>query len=666
MISSLLIIGREESYGKQMALKSQRLNTDQEESQIEDEFVMSSLAHYVLRCYEEAKTAKSDVTERLLRCERQRRGEYDPDKLAGIRDTGGSDIFMMLTDIKCRASESWIKDVMFSSGEKSWSLTPTKEPEIPSFFDEEIVNTVVSEAENVQQAGQQINPKAVEIRMDEIYAEVQEKINQHAKDSALAMEKRMMDKMQQAGYQTMLSEVIYDFVTFPCAIIKAPIIRKKKFLTWAQNSFDPKVADEIIEDFERVSPYDIFPSPNAVTPQDGYIIQRHHFTRKDLENLIGLPSFNEKAIQDVLMRYGTQGLTELTQSDTERNLLEGRRNTLVGTELIEGIEFWGSVSGIMLKEYGMTDVEDYKEYEVNVWFVGSDVIKCALNTDPLQRRPYSKCSFEQIPSAFWGLALPEIMRDIQVMCNASARALANNMALASAPQVEVSVDRLPEGEDLTKMYPWKIWQTTSDRTGGGQPAIKFYQPNMNAETLLNVYQYFQKIADEVTGVPNYIYGSSAVSGAGRTASGLSMLMENASKGIKQAILNIDQAVGEVLQRLYDHIMIYDDDPTIKGDMKIVASGIIKTLLKESVQQRRNEFLQLTSNPVDLQIMGQAGRAELLRETAKVLNMDIDKLIPDPEELKAQQQLAQLMQQQQQAQPQQQQVQQIPPQGDQPQ
>ena len=143
-----------------------------------------------------------------------------------------------------------------------------------------------------------------------------------------------------------------------------------------------------------------------------------------------------------------------------------------------------------------------------------------------------------------------------------------------------------------------------------------------------------------------------------------MLMENASKGIKQAILNIDSAVGEVLQRLYDHIMIYDDDPTIKGDMKIVASGIIKTLLKESVQQRRNEFLQLTSNPVDLQIMGQAGRAELLRETAKVLNMDIDKLIPDPEELKAQQQLAQLMQQQQQAQPQQQQVQQMPPQGDQ--
>ncbi len=662
MISSLLIIGREESYGKQMALNSQRLNSIQEESPIEDEIVISSLAHYVLRCYEEAKTAKSDITERLLRCERQRRGEYDPDKLAGIRDTGGSDIFMMLTDIKCRASESWIKDVMFSSGEKSWSLTPTVEPEVPVYYEQEIVDTVVSEAENVQMAGQQINPKAVEIRLDEIYTEVQEKIKAQAKESALAMEKRMMDKMQQSGYQNMLSEVIYDFVTFPCAIIKAPIIRKKKFLKWS-DSFDPEVSEEIIEDFERVSPYDIFPSPNAVTPQDGYIIQRHQFTRKDLELLIDMPSFNKEVIQQVLMQYGNTGLREMIQSDSERSLLEGRNNTLIGTELIEGIEFWGNVSGHMLKEYGMTDVEDYKEYEVNVWIVGSEVIKCAMNTDPLHRRPYSKCSFEQIPNAFWGVGLPEIMRDVQVMCNGSARALANNMALASAPQVDVSVDRLPEGEDLTKMYPWKIWQTTSDRTGGGQPAIKFYQPNMNAETLLNVYQYFQKIADEVTGVPNYIYGSSAVSGAGRTASGLSMLMENASKGIKQAILNIDQAVGDVLQRLYDHIMIYDDDPTIKGDCKIVASGIIKTLLKESVQQRRNEFLQLTSNPVDLQIMGQTGRAELLREIAKVLNMDVDKLVPDPETIKAQEQMQQLMAMQQQQPQQAPQQPQQPPQGE---
>jgi len=475
----------------------------------------------------------------------------------------------------------------------------------------------------------------------------------------MKMERRILDKMQDAKFDSTLSEIIYDFVTFPAAFIKGPMIRTKKVMKWGA-SWQPKVEEVIVEDFERVSPYDIFPSPNANTCQDGYLIHRHQMTRADIESLRSTPSFDQKAIDEVLRLYGRSGLRELVQSDTERNLLEGRNNTLIGTELIESVEFWGSVSGYMLKEWGMTDVEDYREYEVNVWMVGSYVIKCVKNPDPLDRRPYSKASWETIPGAFWGLALPEMMTDIQTVCNAAARALANNMGIASGPQVEVSVDRLPDGEDLTKIYPWKIWQTTSDRTGGGKPAVRFYQPNMNADALLAVYQYFQRIADEVTGVPNYIYGSGQASGAGRTASGLSMLMENAAKGIKQAILSLDAATTDVIHRLYDHLMIYDDDNSIKGDMQIIPAGVVGTLLKESVQQRRNEFLQLTSNPVDIQIMGPSGRAMLLREAAKALNMDIDKIIPDPEKvMEAQKMLSEMAAQQQ---PEPAQPEQLPPQG----
>lgn len=642
-----------------MALKSVKLQKAQEDSVILEEPVVLSLSAYVRRCYEEAKTAKSDVTERLLRAERQRRGVYDPDKLAMIRDTGGSDIFMMLTDIKCRAAESWIKDVMLSTGEKSWSLKPTAEPEVPDVLRNEIIEAVTIEADQVQSAGIGVNPQSIEKRMEEIHAEVKKRLMEHAKDASMKMERRILDKMQDAKFDSTLSEIIYDFVTFPAAFIKGPMIRTKKVMKWGA-SWQPKVEEVIVEDFERVSPYDIFPSPNANTCQDGYLIQRHQMTRADIESLRSTPSFDQKAIDEVLRLYGRSGLRELVQSDTERNLLEGRNNTLIGTELIESVEFWGSVSGYMLKEWGMTDVEDYREYEVNVWMVGSYVIKCVKNPDPLDRRPYSKASWETIPGAFWGLALPEMMTDIQTVCNAAARALANNMGIASGPQVEVSVDRLPDGEDLTKIYPWKIWQTTSDRTGGGQPAVRFYQPNMNADALLAVYQYFQRIADEVTGVPNYIYGSGQASGAGRTASGLSMLMENAAKGIKQAILSLDAATTDVIHRLYDHLMIYDDDNSIKGDMQIIPAGVVGTLLKESVQQRRNEFLQLTSNPVDIQIMGPSGRAMLLREAAKALNMDIDKIIPDPEKvMEAQKMLSEMAAQQQ---PEPAQPEQLPPQG----
>lgn len=620
-----------------MAMQSLKLRAAVEKTVVPESIVVE-LSSYIEKCYEEAKSAKdSEITDRLLKCERQRRGEYDPDKRAMINETGGSDIYMMLTDIKCRAAESWIKDVMMSAGTKSWTLTPTPDPSLPKDVQAGIVETVVMEADAVQQQGMPVDPRTIEVRLQELHEQVLNKTAEKAKTAAQKMEQRMDDKLTEAGWEDEQSDLINDFVTYPTAILCGPLIKRRKTMKWGPN-WTPIVTEEIYQSFERVSPYDVFPSPGAVTCQDGYFIRKRRLKRKDLANMIGTPGYSDNAIRAAIEDFGNTGLREPSQSDSERDRLQGRSQTMSRSEDIDGIEFWGSVTGRMLIEWGMQkDINPDEEYEVNCWKFGRHVIKAVLNPDPLGRRPYSKASWEPIPGAFWGRALAEIMRDTQTMCNTAARSLANNMSIASGPQVEVSIDRLPDGESLTRMYPWKIWQTTSDRTGGGQRAINFFQPDMNAQVLLGVMQHFQKVADEVTGVPNYVYGSSNVSGAGRTASGLSMLMENAAKGIKQAILTLDRAISEMLTRLYDHLMIYDDDKSIKGDMQIVASGIVGTLMKETQMQRRNEFMQMTANPFDMQIIGPAGRAHLLREAAKGLNIDVDKVVPKPEEIMAAQQ-----------------------------
>jgi hypothetical protein len=172
-------------------------------------------------------------------------------------------------------------------------------------------------------------------------------------------------------------------------------------------------------------------------------------------------------------------------------------------------------------------------------------------------------------------------------------------------------------------------------------------PDMKAAELMGVYNQFAKQADEVTGIPNYIYGGGAGgSGAGRTASGLSMLMDNAAKGIKAAILSIDHVVSMVVSRFYVHNMMYNPDPYIKGDFRVISTGAMGLVHKEQIQVRRNEFLAATANPVDLQIVGPQGRAYLLRELAKGLQMDTDKLVPSQEVLKFRQgQIEQAMQSQ---------------------
>lgn len=624
-------------------VQTQQQQAPQPEKMVEG-LAMTNLTSYVRQCYSEAQSAKTPITARLLKCERQRRGVYDPDKAAQIQATGGSDIFMMLTDIKCRAAESWIKDVLMNTADKPWSLRPTPIPDLPPEVKEGIIEQVVQEAMMAQQqSGMGIHAEAVDARMDELYKEVNAALDKRAKEAACNMERKIADILAEAKFDDIYGEVINDFVTFPSCILKGPVVRKQKGLKWGQN-YVPEVTNEIGRGFYRISPFDIFPAPAATGQNDEYICERIRLNRKTLQDMIGQPGNNDDQIKQVLDLYGRNGLKNWRDGDGETDRLHGKDSFSVSRGLIEGVEFWGSVSGQMLAEWGMKGLDPYRDYEANVWVVGPYTIRAVLNSDPLGRRPYEVMSFVKIPGAFWGSALPELMSDVQAMCNAAARSLANNMSIASGPQVEIDVSRLPTGASVTGMHPWKIWQTTSNSGNGNTPAIRFFQPEMNADALLNIYMYFQKIADEVTGVPNYLYGSSQASGAGRTASGLSMLMENAAKGIKHAILSLDKGVASMLRRLFEHLMIYDPDQNIKGDMQIVPSGVVATIIKDNVQLRRQEFLQATSNPIDAQILGIEGRAELLRQLAKGLDMDVNDIVPSAEKLKQAQMMAMAQQQ----------------------
>ena len=167
------------------------------------------------------------------------------------------------------------------------------------------------------------------------------------------------------------------------------------------------------------------------------------------------------------------------------------------------------------------------------------------------------------------------------MCNAAARSLANNMGISSGPQVGVNISRLPAGEDITQMYPWKIWQFKQSEYGDSSQPMTFFQPNSNAQELMSVFTKFMELADEVSGIPRYMTGQH-VPGAGRTSSGLSMLMSNAGKSIKQVIGNVDHdVISPMVQRQYQRNLRYSDDPDLIGDVQIVARGAMSLVVKEA-------------------------------------------------------------------------------------
>lgn len=609
---------------------------------------MQGLAKYVMECWEAARDAKHAVLPRLQRAQRARIGEYDAAKLAQINEFGGSTEYARITANKCRVVEAWLRDVFMGQTEKPWTLNPTPKPDFPPETENTIRTQVSREVAAIYaQTGQIPDPTTVRATMAELMEAVEQRLRDEARKATQRMERKMEDQLVQGGFVVALGDLLADLVTYPAAILKGPVLRKAKQLTWknAEGGMAPLVEDVIVPEFERVDPFRAYPSPGSTTPQDGYFIEHMTYSEQTLYELIGAPGFNEDAIRAVLREYENGGSGEWLGflNEREDEIPDAAPRQLRRKVFnIDCLEFHGPVKGADLIEWGLDeDVDDPDaSYEACVWLIGNWVIKAQLNYDPLGLRPFYKTSYEELPGEFWGFGIPDVLDDMQGIANAAVRSLVNNMAMASGPQVAVNVDRLPPGEDISNIHPWKVWQVQDSQFGSNAPAIDFFQPNTNVNDLLMVLEKAYQMADDFSLVPRYMSGSDKVAGAGRTASGLSMLMDAANKGLKGVVANIDlRIIKPLLEKLYAHNMMYEQDATLKGDAQVVARGAVSLMQLESLQLRRNEFLQVTANPIDSQIVGLPGRAEILREVAKGLELDVSKIVPPREQIMQAQMMA---------------------------
>jgi hypothetical protein len=616
--------------------------------------VIQGLAAHARKRWDSARDAKRTIEERMLQCLRQRNGEYDPDKLADIKRQGGSEIYIQLTSVKCRAATSWLRDTLLGTGtDKPWSLEATPEPTLPPEIIQELMASMQQQLQTMMEQGL-ATPDPTQLR--EIAAQMKDaamrRLREEANDRVDRMELKMEDQLIEGNWTDALNSFLDDIVTFPYAVLKGPVKRKRKTMSWQNGQLIP--TEEIRNEWERVDPFMLYWAPWASDIQDGFVIERHRMTREDLQALMGVPGYNDDAIRSVLNNFDLGNLNEWLWTDSAQATAEGKdtTQTIFTTDLIDALQMWDSVKGSDLLSWGLSKKEipdPDMSYPCEVWLVGSTVIRAVLNYDPLGRKPYYVTSYEKVPGSVAGKGVADLCRDSQNMVNAAARSLANNMGISSGPQVGVNVSRLPPGEDITEMYPWKIWQFQSSEFNDGSQPLTFFQPNSNANELMAVFEKFSARADEDTMIPRYMTGESSP-GAGRTSSGLSMLISNAGKGIKQVISNIDRAViVPSIERLYQDNLRYSKDPDLIGDVKAVAKGATSLVVKEAEAVRRNEFLTLVLNsPVAQQIVGMDGAAELLREQARNLSGNVNRIVPDRPTLTAmqtlQQQNAQLQEQ----------------------
>lgn len=616
--------------------------------ELQGQLLESALAGHVRLCWSRNKLSKWIIDRNLLADLRSRRGVYSPDEAALMQSAAGGGIniiYAPLTETKCRAASAWIREIVLPVGEQPWGIDPSPLPDLPFELKNAVVTKALAQAKQamtqVQQAGAGVMSAGdfrdlVLMIGDKLKDDAAKTLEKMAKQRAQRMEKVIGDRLEDGGYAQAMDGFVEDFVTFPAAILKGPIYSRRKELQW-EDGWKPKVVDKPIQTWARVSPFDAYPAAAATTPQQGDFIERMRFRRDELYANKGLPGWKDDQIDGALRDYSNGHLEAWLWTESERQRLEQETTFmwLAPPGVIDALNYWGSVPGWKLMSWGLEGLEETKDYECNVVICGAYVLFATINPNLMGTRPYRKACYDEIPGAFWGRSIPNLMRTPQQMCNSTLCRLADNLSIASGPQVWVHADRFADGEQSMEMFPWKLWQLKSDPTQGVNPGIGFFQPDDRSGPLMAVYEKFSLEADDATGIPRYTYGNETSGGSADTLGGLSMLMNNAAKGLRRAISNIDlNVIAPTINDTFIHEMLYNPDESIKGDCIVVPRGAAAILIRESAQQRRLQFLTLTANPIDAPIIGPKHRAALLRETAAAMDLPADDVVPTDDEIDA--------------------------------
>ena len=631
------------------------------------EIVVSEIARYIKLRFQDAERHKTQfITPRLLDCQRRVQGKYSEDKLAQIQAAGGCDTYFNNTETKKSSLAAWIQDTIAPVQDKPWALEPTPIPDIPESRHSNVVDTVRHE---FLKTGAEPTPDAVFELTNRIREDMLKQMLDEARERIEGMERKIEDQLAEGDFNAVVDDFIDDLCAYPTAFIKGPEVQVRKQLGWSEDGKQVVIKDEILLVSSAPSPFDVYPAPNARDIQEGDLCILSNYDVMALMAMKTQPGWNAAAIDEVLKEIGSSS-TDITDvflfGQSERARAENRDPMINGglaSTTLRALDFWGAVPNKALRDWGMTDIQgqDWEFAQINGLMIGRHVVYCIKNPDPLGTKPISATSFKKVKGSVWGQALPEVMADCQDPYCACLRNLVDNLAFCAGPMLAVDVDALPADYVVTVVEARQVLQYNGSKlpqTGSRKP-YEFFQPNANADTLLEVADYFDTKADDRTQIPKYVHGNENVGGAGQTASGMSMLMTAAAKGVKRVLGNIDRDIfGTLIRRYYVWNMLHDEDLSIKGDAKIVPRGVMAMLIREQTQLRRQEFLDKTANDTDMSIIGIEGRATLLRKVAEGLDMPVDKIVPPPEVLK--QKLLQ-MQQEAAAQAAEAAVQQAPPQ-----
>ena len=608
---------------------------------VQEDVGVSSIIPFIQERYQKAEDYRYQDEERWIRAYRNYRGLYGPD--VQFTEAEKSRVFVKVTKTKTLAAYGQIVDVLFANNRFPLSIDPTELPEgvvADVHFDPQEPEQLREQQPDLinpygyRGDGRDLPPGAtaktlteqlgpLEQKLDPVQDKLKEGPGQTptaiefspAMVAAKKMQKKIHDQLEESGASKSLRSSAFEMALFGTGVMKGPFAEDKEYANWNDDGeYDPLF--KTIPKVSHVSVWNFYPDPDANNMDEAqYVIERHKMSRSQLRNLKKRPYFRSQVIDEAI-QYGENYTKKYWEDDLSDYAPEH------GVDRFEVLEYWGMVDVEMLLEQNIEipkELRDFDELQANVWICNNKLIRMVLNPFKPAKIPYVAAPYELNPYSFFGIGIAENLDDTQTLMNGFMRMAVDNAVLSGNLLIEVDETNLVPGQDLT-LYPGKVFR----RQGGapGQAIFGTKYPNVSSENMM-MFDKARQLADESSGFPSFAHGQTGVTGVGRTASGISMLMGAAAGSIKTVIKNVDDYLLRPLgEGLFRFNMQFDFDPEIKGDLEVKARGTESLMANEVRSQRLMQFLQIASNPA---LAPFAKFQYVIREIAKSMGLDPEKV-----------------------------------------
>jgi hypothetical protein len=607
----------------------------------------NAVVSFVSERFKRAEDARQGDEDRWLRAYRNYRGLYGPD--VQFTETEKSRVFVKVTKTKTLAAYGQIIDVLFGNNKFPLSVDPTVLPDgvsesvhinidpaaedgfdvLKSTFNDSPAepfiigpDTKLNPGETLRDLEKRLGPLKEKLapisdKLIEGDGESSTTVTFHpAMIAAKKMEKKIHDQLVESGASKHLRSMAFEMALLGTGVMKGPFALDKEYPNWdEEGSYDPLV--KTVPATNHVSVWNFYPDPEAANMDDAeYTVERHKMSRNQLRGLKNRPYFMDDSIE-LAIDQGADYVLKHWEMNMEDD--DAKSNA---TERWEVLEFWGFVDIDILEDNGVSipkELRDLPEVNCNIWCCNGEVLRMVLNPFKPARIPYYAVPYEHNPYSFFGVGIAENMDDTQTLMNGFMRMAIDNAALSGNLIIEVDETNLVPGQDMS-VYPGKVFRRQGGAPGQALFGTKF--PNVAGENM-QLFDKARVLADESTGFPSFAHGQTGVSGVGRTASGISMLMSAANGSIRSVVKNVDDyLIAPMGRAFFAFNMQFDFDPDIRGDLEVKASGTESLMANEVRSQRLMQFLGTVQNPT---LAPFAKMDYIIREIAKSMELDPDKV-----------------------------------------